>query len=252
MLEIREIGADKILDLYTGCIPPGAEEEGKESGEHFLGKRAKGWRGFVVYEDGRPVGRIEVRPLEESFTAIEGENLYVMPCINILKETQKKGYGKALLERVFEATRDRRGLVTWTADDWMPKEFFQRMGFEIVGRQGPAYLLLKKHQKDAQASWLHPSFTPRHEPDQVNVEVVMSNDCPFMLANYRKLMAKAKEISDKVEVTEYFLKERRDVEKYGEMNFYIDGQAPFLGPGKEEDLERIVREHLVKKGLAEP
>jgi len=250
MLEIREIGRENILDLYMRCIPPGAEEAGRESGEHFLGKRAQGWRGFVAYEDDRPVGRVEVRPLEESFAAIEGENLYFMPCIEIRPEAQRKGYGKALMERGFEATGDRRGLVTWTVDDWMPKEFLEKMGFEVVQEMGPAYLLLKKHEEDAQASWISPTFTPGDEPDKVNVEVVMNYECPYMIANYRKLMAKAQELSDRVEVTEYLLQERGDIEKYGEMNFYIDGEAPFIGPGKEEDLERIIGEHLEKKGLA--
>jgi len=249
MLKIIEIGPDNILDLYTGCIPPGAEEAGKEAGEHFLGKRAQGWRGFVAYEDDRPVGRVEVRSLEESFATIEGENLYFMPCILIQEEAQKKGYGKALMERVFEATGDRKGLVTWTVDEWMPKEFFQRMGFEVVQEIGPAYLLLKKHREDPQASWIFPAFTPRDESDKVKVEVVMNYECPFMTANYRKLMAKARELSDSVEVTEYLLRERGDLERYGEMNFYIDGEAPFMGPGKEEELERTIREHLEKKGL---
>lgn len=251
MLEIREIGRENVLDLYTGCIPPGAEEaEGRESGEYFLGKQAQGWRGFVAYDDDRPVGRVEVRPLEESFVAIQGESLYFMPCINILPEAQKKGYGKTLMERVFEATKDRKGVVTWTVDNWMPKEFLEKMGFEVVQRQGSVYLLLKKHEEGAQASWLPPAFTPRHEPDKVNVEVVMNHECPYMIANYRKLMAKAQGLSDRVKVTEYLLKERGDVKKYGEMNFYIDGEAPFIGPGKEEDLERIIREHLEKKGQA--
>lgn len=249
MLEIREIGRENILDLYAGCILPGAEEAGRESGEHFLGKRAQGWRGFVVYEDDRPVERVEVRPLEESFEAIEGENLYFMPCINILPEAQKKGYGKALMERVFEATGDRRGLVTWTIDWWMPREFLQKMGFQVTRRQGSLYLLLKKHQPEAQASWLSPAFTLRDEPDKVNVEVVMNYECPYMLANYRQLMARAQELSDRVEVTEYLLKERGDVERYGDMNFYIDGEAPFIGTGGKEDLERIIREHLERKGL---
>lgn len=244
MLEIKEIGRENILDLYMRCIPPGAEEVGKESGEHFLAKRAQGWRGFVAYEDDRSVGRVEIRPLEESLAAIEGENLYFMPCIEIRPEAQKKGYGKALMELVFEATEDRRGLVTWTVDDWMPREFFEKMGFEVVQERGPAYLLLKKHHEDAQASWISPAFTPRDEPDKVNVEVVMDYACPYMLANYRQLMARAQELSDRVEVTEYLLRERGDIERYGEMNFYIDGEAPFIGPGKEEDLERIIREHL--------
>jgi hypothetical protein len=94
-----------------------------------------------------------------------------------------------------------------------------------------------------------PVFSARDEPDRVNVEVVMSYQCPYMLANYRRLMARAEGLSDKVEITEYVLSDRESFHQYGEMNFYIDGQAPFFGPGREEDLERIIRERLEKKGL---
>jgi hypothetical protein len=154
------------------------------------------------------------------------------------------------MEKVFEATADRKGVVTVAAEGWMPKEFFLEMGFELVQQMGPSYyLLLKKHQGDAQCAWTLPVFPARDEPDRVNVEVVMSYQCPFMIANYRRLMARAEELSEKVEVTEYVLRDRESFRKYGEMNFYIDGEAPFFGPGKEEDLERIIRERLEDKRL---
>ncbi|MEE8163777.1 MAG: hypothetical protein V3T92_07240, partial [Anaerolineae bacterium] len=153
------------------------------------------------------------------------------------------------MEKVLEATAGKKGLVTVTAEGWMPREFFLKMGFEIVEQMGPIYLLLKKHQSDAQCAWVPLAFSARDEPGKVNVEVVMSDQCPFMAANYRRLMAKAGELSEKVEVTEYFLSDRESFRRYGEMNSYIDGQAPFFGPGREEDLERIIREQLEKKGL---
>ena len=251
MIEIREISPGSIADFYVGCIPP--EEEylraGMESGAWFIGRRDRGSGGFVAYEDGKPVGRVEFHPLEESLAAISGDGLYFMPCIVVLSEAQKKGYGRALVEKVFEATADRKGLVTVTAEGWMPKEFFLKMGFEIAQQMGPTYLLLKKHQSDAQCAWIPPVFSARDEPDKVNVEVVMSHQCPFMIANYRRLVARAGELSEKVEVTEYVLRDRGSLHKYGEMNLYIDGQAPFVGPGGEEDLERIIKERLEDKGL---
>jgi len=139
--------------------------------------------------------------------------------------------------------------VTVTAEGWMPKEFFLEMGFEVVQQMGPSYLLLKKHQSDAQCAWVPFAFSARDEPDRVNVEVVMSYQCPFMIANYRKLMTRAGKLSDKVEISEYVLSDRESFPQYGEMNFYVDGQAPFFGPGSEEDLERIIRERLEDKGL---
>jgi GNAT superfamily N-acetyltransferase len=247
MIQIREVNSENIADFYAVCIPPEGEflRAGRESGTWFIERAGRGAGGFVAYEDEKPVGRVEFHPLEESFAAISGDNLYFMPCIQVLPEAQKKGCGRALMEKVFEATADRKGLVTVTAEGWMPKEFFLEMGFELVQQMGPNYLLLTKHQSDAQCAWMPLAFSARDEPDKVNVEVVMSYQCPFMIANYRKLMAKAEEL----EITEYVLSDRESLHKYGQMNFHIDGQAPFVGPGSEEDLQRIIRERLEKKGL---
>ena len=252
MIEIREVSPGSIGDFYAPCIP--SEDEylraGMESGAWFIERTGRGSGGFVAYdEDGNSVGRVEFHPLEESFAAVSGDDLYFMPCINVVPEAQKKGCGRALMERVLEATADRKGLVTITAEGWMPKEFFLKMGFEIAQQMGPSYLLLKKHQSDAQCAWVPLAFSARDEPGKVNVEVVMSDQCPFMTANYRKLMAEARELSEKVEVTEHVLSDRESLHKYGEMNFYIDGEAPFFGPGSEEDLERIIKERLENKGL---
>jgi GNAT superfamily N-acetyltransferase len=251
MIEIRGVNSQNIGDFYAPCVPPEGEflRAGRESGAWFMERTGRGSGGFVAYEDGKPVGRVEFHPLEESFAAISGEDLYFMPCIFVLPEAQKKGCGRALMEKVFEATADRKGLVTVVAEGWMPKEFFLEMGFEIVQQMGPSYLLLKKHQSDAQCAWMPLAFSARDEPNRVNVEVVMSYQCPFMIANYRKLMAKAEELSDKVEITEYVLSDRESLHKYGQMNFHIDGQAPFVGPGSEEELERIIRGQLEKKEL---
>jgi GNAT superfamily N-acetyltransferase len=251
MIEIREVNSQNIGDFYAPCIP--AEDEflraGRESGAWFMERTSRGSGGFVAYEDGKPVGRVEFHPLQESFTAISGDDLYFMPCIVVAEAAQKKGCGRALVERVFEATADRKGVVTLTAEGWMPKDFFLKLGFELVQQMGPSYLLLKKHQSDAQCAWTPLAFSARDEPDRVNVEVTMSYQCPFMIANYRRLMARVEELSEKVQVTEYVLSDRESFREYGEMNFYIDGQTPFVGPGSEEDLERIIGERLEKKGL---
>jgi GNAT superfamily N-acetyltransferase len=251
MIQIREVNSENIADFYAVCIPPEGEflRAGRESGAWFMERMGRGSGGFVAYEDEKPVGRVEFHPLEESFAAISGDDLYFMPCIFVAEEAQQEGCGRALMEKVFEATADRKGVVTVAAEGWMPKEFFLEMGFEIAQQMGPSYLLLKKHQSDAQCAWMPLAFSAHDEPDRVKVEVVMSYQCPFMIANYRRLVARAGELSDKVEITEYVLSDRGSLHKYGEMNLYIDSEAPFVGPDSEEDLERIIRERLEKKGL---
>ncbi|MEW6686773.1 MAG: hypothetical protein AB1393_11305 [Candidatus Edwardsbacteria bacterium] len=108
MTQVKKITKSNVADLYHICCPPQKEyARGKrESCTHFILKQRKGWRGVVVEEKGKVVGRAEFHPLEESFTAIacpptvaspavvsgsrakgqaggrrEGKNLYFLPCI---------------------------------------------------------------------------------------------------------------------------------------------------------------------------
>ena len=252
MVEIKLAGRGNIRDLYTGCLKEDIKHQQafNKTAELFFKKEKKGWTGLVAYAEGKTVGRTEFYPLEESFAGISGDNLYFMPCIFVPKDHQKKGYGRELMEELLKATSDRKGVVTWTVQEgWMPKEFFEKMGFEVASRMGPALLLLYKHQPDAKAKIMKPKFTPNNKPDKVNVDVVWSHSCPYMMVNYDQLIAKAKKVSPVVEVTEYFLRERKDLEKYGEMNVYVDGETPFMGPASEEEVEKVINEHLAKKGL---
>lgn len=252
MVEIKLASRGNINDLYTTCCPPEPKyiQAFNKSTELFFKKERKGWIGLVAYDEGKPVGRAEFYPLEESFAQISGDNLYFMPCINILKDHRKKGYGRKIMEELLKATSDRKGVVTWTvAEGWMPKEFFEKMGFEVASKMGPVLLLLYKHQPDAKAKMSKPKFTPNNKPDKVSIDVVWSHSCPYMIVNYDQLIQKAKKLSPSVELTEYFLRERKDLEKFGEMNFYVDGETPFFGPASEEEVEKVVKEHLGKKGL---
>ncbi len=252
MLEVRLAGKGNILDLYTGCCPEEAkyQEALKKSAELFLKKQRNGWTGLVAYNEGKPVGRVEFYPLEESFAGISGENLYFMPCINMLSGYRQKGYGRKVIEELLKATSDRKGVVTWTVvEGWMPSEFFEKMGFEVVWQKDPLVLLLYKHQADAKAKMMKSKFNPNNKPDEVNIDVVWSHSCPYMIVNYEKLIQKVKQLSPAVKITEYFLRERNDLKKYGEMNFYVDGETPFMGPASEEEVEKVVNEHLKKKGL---
>jgi N-acetylglutamate synthase-like GNAT family acetyltransferase len=251
MIEIKSISSGNISDLYSICTP--AKEENlkasKESAEFFLEKQKAGWKGLVLYDDKLPVGRAEFHPLEESFQAVTGDNLYFMPCFWIKPGYEKKGYGRKLMEELMRMTSDRKGLATVTATRWMPQEFFQKFGFEKVQEKGVMQLLLKKNQKDASCYWFEPSFVSSNQKDRINIDLVYNLGCPYMVANWRNLIRKAKEVTDKLVLNIYQQKDRKDLEGYGEANIYIDGDTPFYGPASEEEIEKIIKEHLKRKGL---
>lgn len=94
-----------------------------------------------------------------------------------------------------------------------------------------------------------PKSMPNNKPNKVSIDVVWAHSCPYMVANYGQLIRKAKEFASSVEITERFLRDRKDAERYGDMNIYVDGEITFLGPASEEEFEKIIRDHLQKKGL---
>jgi ribosomal protein S18 acetylase RimI-like enzyme len=251
MLEIKTISSNNITDLYSLCTPPKEEykKASRESADFFLEKQKAGWQGLVLYEDQNPAGRVEFQPLEESFNAITGDNLYFMPCFWIKPEYEKKGYGKKLMEELLRLTRNRKGIVTVTAQGWMPQEFFRKFGFEKIQEKGTVQLLLRKNQKDASCYWFESNFLPQNRNHCINMDVVYNHSCPYIVANWRNLIKKAKEVTDKLELNIYQQKDRKDLERYGEVNIYIDGEAPFYGPAREEEIEKIIKEHLKRKGL---
>jgi len=251
MIEIKTISSDNVSDLYALCTPKKEEyrRASKESEDFFLEKQKVGWKGLVLYEDQKPVGRAEFHPIEESFAAISGDSLYFIPCFWIKPEYEKRGYGKKLMQELLKMTQHRKGVVTVTASGWLPQEFFQRFGFEKVQENGPVQLLLRKNQLDASCHWFVPSFVPQNKKDRINIDLVYNLSCPYILANWRNAIIKAEEVTDKLELNIYQQKDRNDLEKYGEANIYIDGETPFLGPAKEEEVERIIKEHLQKKGI---
>lgn len=251
MIDSKTISSGNVSDLYALCTPEKEEYKhaSKESADLFLQKQKAGWKGLVLYDDQIPVGRVELHPLEESFAAISGDDLYYIPCFWIKLEYEKKGYGRKLMQELLKMTQDRKGVVSLTASGWMPEGFFYKFGFEKVQEKGPVQLLMRKNQKDAFCRWLSPSFVPHNQKERINIDVVYNHSCPYILANWRNAIRKAREVTDKLELNFYLQKDRKDLEKFGEANIYIDGETPFLGPAKDEGVERIIKEHLKVKGL---
>ncbi|NIM97992.1 MAG: GNAT family N-acetyltransferase [candidate division Zixibacteria bacterium] len=252
MFEIKLASKGNIYDLYTGCCPQETDYQNplEKSAQLFLKKKRNGWTGLVGYDGGKPVGRVEFAPLEESFAQISGESLYFTPCMNLLPDYQRKGYGRKLMEELLRVTSDRKGVVTRTVTEgWMPPKFFERMGFEVAWQKDPLILLLYKHQEDAKAKMTTPKFMPNNKPNRVSIDVVWAHSCPYMVANYGRLIRKAKEFPSSVEITEHFLRDREDAERYGDMNIYVGGEMPFPGPASEGKFEKIIRDHLQKKRL---
>jgi len=114
VMKVKQLTKYNIIDLYKICCPYEEPYLGamKESAEHFVNKMNKRWKGFVAYKDDEVVGRAEIAPIEECLVAIEGEDVYFLYCLWVKKEAEGKGYGRKLMEKIVEVSKNKNGLAT--------------------------------------------------------------------------------------------------------------------------------------------
>ncbi|MEA4884035.1 MAG: GNAT family N-acetyltransferase [Clostridia bacterium] len=214
-------------------------------------------------EEGEPVGRIEIMPIEAAPVPLEGDGLWVIRCIWVLDKACGLGIAGSLMRLALDAAQGSKGVAVLTYPGWMPPAFFKRFGFEQVEQKASrATALLRKAdpRADVRVSLASSSpavhFGQSHSDafpqDAVRVEAVFGLRCPWVMQQYRKYLSIAGSISDIVITREYVIRTHADALRLGEGNLYIDGVAPFSGPIRREELERVIKERLARKAISPP
>ncbi len=240
-MEIKVLN-ENVDDLYNFCAP--TIESLKESTSFFSKNTQEGWLGMVVYDEGMVKAMACLQPLETSMVNLEGEDLYFLPCFWVKPGEEKKGYGKALMDKVLELSGSKKGVVTETEEEWMPASFFKKFGFEKVIEKDPIKILLKKFDPKACISMIPTGFQPLIVPNKIIIEVVYNPLCPYILNNYEVAINKSLEFAPYVHVLKHYITCREDTLKFGESNFYVDGDTPFRGPVNLEKLVIMIKDKI--------
>ncbi|MDK2931755.1 MAG: Acetyltransferase domain [Bacillota bacterium] len=263
-VEVREIAPADMDDINKMCVMPGSEPRAvldvlRESAEAHRKAAAIGAKVFGAFLGGvEPVGRIEIMPIEAAPVPLEGEGLWVIRCLWVLDKARGLGIARSLMQLGLDAAQASKGVAVLTYPGWMPAAFFERFGFQVVGRKaGGATVLLRKTVPGAGTrvslvSPIMPFARPENAAfsrDVVRVEAVFNSRCPWVMQRYRKYLSIAASISDRVVTHENVIHTHADALRLGEENLYIDGVAPFSGPVPPQELERVVKDRLAAKGL---
>jgi GNAT superfamily N-acetyltransferase len=161
MIETRDL-AEVYKSTYLMCLEDWSDEM-KEAGDRKAiwydrikdeGLRVK----VAIDENGNAVGMIQYIPIEQSFAY--GENLYHILCIWVhgydkdIENFQNRGIGKLLLEAAEKDVNSlgSDGISAWgiSLPFWMKASWFKKQGFLKVDKQGPAVLLWKPFNPNAQ------------------------------------------------------------------------------------------------------
>ncbi|MBE3519800.1 MAG: GNAT family N-acetyltransferase [Firmicutes bacterium] len=254
--EIREVSPEGIDSVNIMCTMPDSDPRAvmEESARVHRHVASIGVRTLAVFDEGKPVGRLEIMPIEAAPLALSGDGLWVIRCLWVLEKSQGRGMGRALMERAIEIASGSKGIAVVTYNNWMPVPFFEKFGFELVDRKGSASLLLLKMSPHATASFVPPRNAVPISPDRskgdlVAVEAVFTGRCPWLMQSWRRWLRAARDMSDRVVTSERFIFTRDDAMHYGDENIYIDGIPLDDSPLNLEAFRKAVAARLLEKGL---
>lgn len=273
-IEIREVPPDDIDSVNVMCTMPGSDPQEvlRESARVHQHVAPLGVRTLGAFQNGKPVGRLEIMPIDAAPLALAGDGLWVIRCLWVLEEAQGRGIAKTLMKHAIDIARGSKGIAVVTYENWMPVPFFEKCGFEVAGKRRTAALLLLKLNPDATVSFAPcaagttsnrtpignkgasctPEVTAGEQPAEekvVRVEAVFSGRCPWLMQSWRRWLKVAREVSDKVVTSERIILTRADAVRFGDENIHIDG-VPYDGsPVQVELFRKVVRDGLAAKGL---
>ncbi|MGQ9778437.1 MAG: GNAT family N-acetyltransferase [Bacillota bacterium] len=247
----REVSPDDIDDINVMCMMPGSKDPCalRESAEARLRAAAMGAKVFGAFLHGEPVGRIEMMPIEAAPLPLEGDGLWVVRCLWVLEKAQGLGIARSLMNLGLDAAQGSKGVAVLTYPNWMPPSFFQKFGFEMVHRDGGRMVLMRKADPDAKVALARPAIEFPTSDETVRIDAVFNARCPWLMQYYRRCLERARSLSDRVITNEHIIHTHADALRWGEENLYIEGETPFSGPVRLQELERVVKEILARKKL---
>ncbi|MCL5876430.1 MAG: GNAT family N-acetyltransferase [Candidatus Bathyarchaeota archaeon] len=204
--KIVTLTPDNYTELGCPCFL-NPKQEGHQIKLEWLKKRfAKGFtiKHLMLENEKRPSGFIEYTPGEYAWRAVDANDYLVIHCIWINPNKYKqKGYGSLLIQEAIKDAQKQNtaGVAIVTSDGPFiaSKNLFVKNGFELVAQDDRFELLVKQLRKAAL-----PAFKDwRKQLSQYKgLNVVYSNQCPWVARSMTEFAALAKEKGLALKVTE--------------------------------------------------
>jgi GNAT superfamily N-acetyltransferase len=118
-------------EAYRGVIPEDRWHEPYMPGEELDAELAAGVEFWGYEDDGELLGIMGIQPVRDVNLI---RHAYVVP------QSQGRGIGGTLLEHLLEVATRPMLVGTWAAAEWAIR-FYERHGFEYVGKERTAQLL---------------------------------------------------------------------------------------------------------------
>jgi N-acetylglutamate synthase-like GNAT family acetyltransferase len=204
-------------------------------------------RGKIAVQDRKKLGWIDYYPRSNGWVCIG--------CIVVPKENQGKGVGRALVNACLDDCSRSKGVVVGaTVWEHMPKGFFRKCGFVDTNEKANVSLMAMKFGTEEPPKTgreqVQGKYTPNLERGKLVIDIFDDGECPVSFVTRQLVKEAARDFGEKVVVSEYDIKDKAVVEKFGNMKgIFLDGAEAFFGyPDKEyQEILVKIRETLCKK-----
>jgi GNAT superfamily N-acetyltransferase len=138
-IEIREVSAEHIDSINIMSTVPGSNCSAflQESARVHRHVATLGVRTFGAFQDGKPVGRMEIMPIDAAPMALSGDGLWVIRCLWVLEEAKGAGIARHFMNEAMKIARDSNGIAVVTYENWMPVLFLKSLDLRLLKRTGP-------------------------------------------------------------------------------------------------------------------
>lgn len=237
-----------------------------DAGERMLRRLEEGLgrgtlRGQVAWaQEGEPSGFVLYYPIEAAPIEMGGEGFYAIQCLFVQPGGWRQGVGRTLVEAAIGDAQEQgaSGLAveafSFPPDEegfeFMPQNFFLKMGFQEVASRGPGALLFLPLRPEAKAPcYLEASFSPPSGGDRLRIDLLNCERCCVSVANCEMVKQVAEDYSDRVEIREHDQNSRQAVlEKGMAIGIFMDGELAFYGPPiTEEQAREELERRLVQR-----
>ena len=201
----------------------------------------KGLRGWIAFQDRKPIGYVEYLPIEAAPYPVVGKNASFLTCLWVLPQYKHRGAGASLLAACLGDSP--HGVVTMgNPGEHKPIDFFKHFGFRDVDEINGATLLVYGTD-DVQ---LQRSYFRAHEKsDRLAVDVLFNPECPWSTRTAERVVEQVEKHPARAEI-ELWVGDAWACGVHLGLHggVYLNGVQPFTTSPTEAEIARALEDAL--------
>jgi len=186
-----------------------------------------GLKTWVAYQGVKPVGHIELMPIEHAPRPISGKDMMVINCLHVAEDAQNQGVGSSLLAVAEEhAFSKGKGIaaISWETGNFMPLSFYEHLGYQIASSRRDEMLVFKSKNGPSTPTFIPIGYQPIPVKDKISIVYFHCAQCPMSGWVLKKLKHKVKTHRDQILLQILDTGDRAKMERFGiAQRMFVDG-----------------------------